>query len=146
MNRFAVFFAALFLMFLAVASPVFAEAGKYLIILQSGTDGDEGVARAIHALIYTEDLQAHGHEVVLLFDGAGIQWLAETTDGEVNELRPRFDALREAGLTQVICDFCATAFELKENLQKDNMPLVGDYKGHTSIAKYADEGFEIITL
>ncbi|MFH1724985.1 MAG: hypothetical protein ABII00_10240 [Elusimicrobiota bacterium] len=49
-------------------------APKFLIILQAGTEGHEGMARALHAILYAQELKKGGHEVALMFDGAGTGW------------------------------------------------------------------------
>lgn len=39
--------------------------------LQADTGSHEGLARALHALLYAEELLQGGYSVVLIFDGAG---------------------------------------------------------------------------
>ncbi len=72
--------AMLGLMIVAAASSVQAQAaGKYAIILQAGKESHEGMARAAHAFLYAKELKEHGHDVVLIFDGAGTEWAEELT-------------------------------------------------------------------
>lgn len=124
-----------------------AETGKYLVILQAGKETHEGTARAVHALLYSQELKAHGHEVVLVFDGAGTEWVEEwTRPDSTNKLTPQYQALMKQGIGEVICDFCASAFQVKENLQARNVTLTSEFEGHPSIAKWADQGYQIIIL
>lgn len=123
------------------------ESGKYLIILQSGKESHEGLARALHALLYTKELKEHGHDVVLVFDGAGTEWAEEWTNPQSqHKLAPMYRELRRQGLTMIICDFCAAAFDARKALKERNAPLVAEYEGHPSIAKWADKGFQIVIL
>ena len=123
------------------------DSRQFVIVLQAPRETQEGMARALHALLYAQELKEHGHEVVLVFDGAGTQWVNEWTNPESQDrLKPRYEALRRAGVTQVICDFCATAFEARNYLDYNLVPLTAEYQGHPSIAKYADEGYEILVL
>jgi hypothetical protein len=46
---------------------------KFAIILQAGKETHEGMARAVHALLYAAELKETGYEVVLIFDGAGTE-------------------------------------------------------------------------
>ena len=125
----------------------YAAKGKYLVILQAGRESHEGMARAVHALLYSKELKEHGHEVVLLFDGAGTEWIAEWSKPDsTDKLAPMYKELREAGITNVICDFCANAFQVKAELEGNKVPLTAEYKGHPSIAKWADKGYQIIVL
>jgi hypothetical protein len=121
--------------------------GSYLVILQAGKESHEGMARAVHALLYARELHEHGHRVVLLFDGAGTEWADEWTDPEsTNKLTPMYRELHELGITEIICDFCAGAFDVKERLSGRNITLTGEFNGHPSIAKWADRGYSIIVL
>ncbi len=125
----------------------FAESGKYLIILQAGKETHEGMARAVHALLYSKELREHGHEVVLVFDGAGTEWVSEWTNPQTDDkLKVVYEELRKSGVIQVICDFCATAFKVKENLKTQGQTLTSEYQGHPSIAKWADQGYQIVVI
>lgn len=125
----------------------FADGGKYLIILQAGKESHEGMARAVHALLYSKELKEHGHEVALVFDGAGTEWVEEWTNPEsTNKLKPMYEELRKSGITEIICDFCAGAFQNKEKLQERKTSLTAEYQGHPSIAKWADRGYQIVVL
>lgn len=123
------------------------DARQYVIVLQAARTTHEGMARAVHALLYARELREHGHTAVLLFDGAGTQWINEWVNpASQDRLKAQYEALRRAGVTEVICDFCATAFEARSNLDAGRIPLNSEYQGHASIAKYADEGYEIVVL
>ena len=121
--------------------------GKYAIILQAGKETHEGMARAVHALLYSMELKEHGHEVVLIFDGAGTVWVEEwTKEGSTNKLTPVYNKLRSTGVTEVICDYCAQAFEVKSALNERKRELTSGYEGHPSIAKWANKGFQLVIL
>ncbi len=137
----------LFVICLLLARPVFADSGKYLIILQAGKENHEGMARAVHALLYSKDLRGHGHEVALVFDGAGTEWVSEWTSPQSDhKLKTAYEELRKTGVIQVICDFCANAFQVKEKLKTQGQELTAEYQGHPSIAKYADQGYQLVIL
>ena len=124
-----------------------ANTGKYLIILQSGMETKEGSSRALHALLYAKELKEHHHDVVLIFDGAGVEWVYEWANANSkNKLTPLFQEVRKSAVTWVLCDTCATAFEVRKDLGVRDVPLVSEYEGHPSIAQWADQGYEIIVL
>ena len=130
-----------------LTQPVFAESGKYLVILQAGKESHEGMARAVHALLYSKELREHGHEVVLVFDGAGTEWVSEWTNPKSDDkLKTAYEELRKAGVVQVICDFCANAFQVKEKLKTQGQEFAAEYQGHPSIAKFADQGYQLVVL
>jgi hypothetical protein len=132
---------------LGIPIPSVQAAGKYAIILQAGKESHEGMARAVHAFLYAKELKEHGHEVVLIFDGAGTEWAEELSNPESpSKLKPMYEQLKQAGITEIICDFCAGAFAVKDRLSQRQLPLVAEYEGHPSIAKWVDDGYEILIL
>lgn len=121
--------------------------GKYLVILQAGKESHEGMARAVHALLYTRELHEHGHQVALLFDGAGTEWAEEWTNPDSsNKLTPMYRELHALGITEIVCDFCAGAFHVKEDLSGRSIPLTAEFNGHPSIARWADQGYLLVVL
>ncbi len=118
---------------------------KYLIILQAGTESHEGMARAVHALLYATELKEASYEVALVFDGAGTEWAKVLLDQE-NKLHPAYEKLEKMGVTQIICDFCSRAFHVREDLEKGKVPLVAEFEGHPSIVKWIKEGYIPIVL
>ncbi len=130
-----------------MAAPSSASAGQFALILQAGKKGHEGTSRALHAFLYAQELSEHGHEVVLIFDGAGTEWAAEFADPESqSKLKGMYQHLKESGVVEIVCDYCATAFKVKDKLTEHQAPLFSEYAGHPSIAKWADQGYQLIVL
>lgn len=126
--------------------PASAPKGKFLIILQAGTETHEGLARAVHALLYSAELLETGHDVVLLFDGAGTEWARALRDPK-HKLHARYKKLADLGVVEEVCDFCAGAFKVKDDLKKiGGVPFVGAYSGHPSLVKWIDAGYAAIVL
>jgi hypothetical protein len=120
---------------------------KFAIILQAGKESHEGMARAVHALLYSMELQESGHEVVLIVDGAGTEWAEELTDpNSTNKLKPMYDKFEATGVTTIACDYCAGAFGVKDKLESRQCPLVAEYEGHPSIAKWVKKGYQLVVL
>lgn len=143
-----VFVGAMGLAVAVLAGPASAQAaGKYAIILQAGKESHEGTARAVHALLYAQELHERGHEVVLIFDGAGTEWAEELTNPQSQSpLHASYEQLKQQGVVEIVCDFCAAAFAVKERLAERKAPLLAEYAGHPSIAKWVEAGYQIIVL
>lgn len=120
-------------------------APKYAVILQAGTDTHEGLARALHALLYSKELKEQGYEVVLIFDGAGTAW-AEAMSHPDHKLASMYRSLSDLGVTEIVCDFCSTAFQVKKALQEKGTNLVSEYSGHPSIVKWVKQGYQLVVL
>ena len=122
------------------------EKGSFAIILQAGTESHEGLARTVHALMYSKELAESGYEVVLIFDGAGTTWARELRKKD-NKLHSQYTEIARMGITEEICDFCAGAFKVKEALAGDkDAALIAAYNGHPSIVKWIEKGYRIIVL
>jgi len=120
---------------------------KFAIVLQAGKESHEGMARAFHAFLYAKEFSEKGYEVVLIFDGAGTEWVEELSDPDsASPLKSTYDDFRENGLLQVICDYCAASFNVKGELIKRNITLSSEYLGHPSIAHWVEEGYRLIIL
>lgn len=118
---------------------------QYLIVLQAGKEGHEGMARAYHALLYCKDFMDRGVRAKLIFDGAGTEWVPELMKPE-HKLHPLFKELQAKGSIDAICDACAGGFGAKDAAQKSSIPLRSEFHGHPSLGKYAAEGCSIIVI
>ncbi len=49
-------------------------------------------------------------------------------------------------LHAIVCDFCSTAFKVKDALAKEGAHFEGEYQGHPSIAKWVDQGYQLVVL
>ncbi len=112
-----------------------------LLVADTETHGDRG--RAANALTTVQEFAEAGDEATLIFDGAGTRWAAELAR-EDEALHPLFVRIRDnvAGA----CHYCAGAFHVREQLERDGMPLLGEHKGHPSVRRLVSDGFEIVTF
>jgi hypothetical protein len=122
------------------------QKAKYAIVLHAGAETNEGMARAVHALLYARELSEKGYDVALIFDGAGTGWAKELQKPE-NALHEHYLKVKELGLVEEICDYCAEAFNVKNDLlELQKKQLAGDYEGHPSLVRWIEKGYQIITL
>jgi len=139
----------LLLILLLISGVAFAgkePKGRYAIILQAGNETNEGMARAVHALLYATELAEKGYAVALIFDGAGTGWANELRKPE-NPLYKHYVRIKELAIVEEICDYCADSFDVKESLpEQQRKLLVGDYEGHPSLVKWVEKGYRIIVL
>ena len=86
--------------------------------------------------------------VRLVFDGAGTAWLARwrSADGASSRAGSLFAELAKQGLAYEVCDYCAGAFDLKEDLLEAGEALAGAYMDHPSVAARVAEGFAVWIL
>ena len=120
---------------------------SFAIVLQAGKETHEGMARAVHALLYATELEEKGYEVVLIFDGAGTEWAEELSNPDSqSKLLPAYESFKKTGVEEIICDFCAGAFGVKEELKGRQHSTASEYQGHPSIEKWISKGYQLIVL
>ena len=119
---------------------------KIAIILHAEPGSHDALGRALHALLYSQELHDEGHDVQLVFDGGGTKWIEEFKKPD-NKLAPMYENLKMTGVIAGVCDFCIEAFDGdKELVKSENLPLINEYNGHPSVAKLISDGYQVITL
>ncbi|CAM2825229.1 DsrE family protein [Paenibacillus sediminis] len=104
------------------------------------------IGRALHSLVYTQELHEAGHQVKLIFDGQGVLWISKFQDAS-HMANPLFNAVKKLGVIEA-CEHCASAFNVTESVKEAGVPLStdNDKAGHASVADLISEGWQIITL
>jgi hypothetical protein len=119
---------------------------KIAIILHAEPGTHDAMGRAVHALLYTQELSEAGHEVKLIFDGGGTKWVSELFKAD-HPLAPVFKAVKASGAIAGVCEYCVGAFGGdRGEVEKCGLPLISEYMGHPSIAALIGDGFQVITL
>jgi hypothetical protein len=115
---------------------------KFAVILHA-QPGDMG--RAVHGLLYTKDLKEAGHEVQLIFDGAGTTWIKEFEHPE-HKYHSLYKEVKAKGLIGGACEYCAKAFKVDGEISKAGIKFRNEYGGHPSTAQLVQQGYTLITL
>ncbi|MNJ56684.1 DsrE/DsrF-like family protein [compost metagenome] len=116
---------------------------KVAIILHA-TEAEKG--RAIHSLVYAQELHEAGHEVKLIFDGQGVLWINKFEEPS-HMMNPLFKAVKKLGVVEA-CGHCANSFNVTKEVEQANVSFSKDINAeeHTSIAVLVTNGWQIITL
>lgn len=115
---------------------------KFAVILHA-QPADMG--RAVHGLLYAKDLKEAGHEVQLIFDGAGTTWIKEFEHPE-HKYHGLYQEIKTKGLIGGACEYCAKAFKVDDAVTRAGIKFSNEYRGHPSIAKLVQQGYTPITL
>ena len=112
----------------------------------------------IHVLINAMELQEKGHEVALVIEGSatklvkllsggtGLESLEEGNPDMFRMLKELFHRVMDAGIISCVCQACAKQMNALEDVKKAGLPLCSELKGHPSMSRYIESGFEIITF
>src|ERR1700730_15867096 len=97
-------------------------ADKFLILVHAGP---QEPGRALHSLLYGQELHEAGYTVQIMFDGAGTTWVKEFKNPE-NKYNPLYNQVEKLGIIAGACEYCANAFGVVEDVKGAGVSLVGD--------------------
>jgi hypothetical protein len=115
---------------------------RLALVLFAGTDVP---CKLQHAFIFARDVAQRGGEARIIFEGNSPQWLLQFTDPE-NKMTRLFQQVQDQGLIAGVCKGCATMHDAVEAAEALGLPLMSDAFGHVSLAPWADDGYQILTL
>lgn len=115
---------------------------KFAILVHAGP---QELARALHGLLYAMDLHNAGHEVRVVFDGAGTTWVKAFENPE-NKYYDMYRSVKSLDLIAGVCEYCSNAFGVLEDVKKTGVRLSGEASGHPSLADLVAEGFTPLVL
>jgi len=115
---------------------------KFAVILHAQPDD---MPRALHALLYTKELNEAGHDVQLLFDGAGTTWIQEFEKPDF-QYHSIYQDIKRDNLIAGACAYCSDAFQARDAISIAGVQFKDQSNGHPSIAQLVQEGYSLITL
>ena len=95
---------------------------KYLLIVRD-VEPPQGRGKMAHTLTNALELNASGHDVKVLFEGQGVEWLRlfeQREDGFTKGYGQRFDQAHQAGVLAGACNFCSSIRLLISLLRKQS--------------------------
>jgi hypothetical protein len=119
-----------------------------VILSDPKAGGEEALGRVFNALVTAYDAKQRGHEVTVLFQGAGTRWsgLITSRDHPVNAL---YEQVKDkiAGVSSG----CADVFGARDSARDHGFALVGECavpgtSGLPSIASRLADGYAVVTF
>ena len=99
----------------------------------------------IHVLLNALDMKEKGYEGRIVIEGSATKLLPDL-DRPDNPLRKLWEKVKEAGLVDGVCKACSNKLGTLEAAKEQGLTLLDEMSGHPSMARYRDEGFEIISF
>lgn len=90
-----------------------------------------------------KEAAAAGDQTELVFDGAGVKWVPALRHPD-HDLHSIFEEVR--GFVAGACEFCANAFEVKEDVRDGDISLLSEFEGHPSLRQRIADGFQLVTF
>ncbi|WNQ09583.1 hypothetical protein MJA45_18335 [Paenibacillus aurantius] len=121
-----------------------AVAAKFVIIIQANS---HDVGKAVHGLLYGQELHEQGFEVDILFDGAGTEWPNELSKAN-HPFNGLYKQVVKSGIVKGGCQACSGFHDVENEIQEAGVPLVGHEEtgGHLPFAQYIKDGYFPIVL
>ena len=99
----------------------------------------------VHSLMNALDMKEKGYDVKLVIEGSATR-LVKDADGEKRPFTSLYEKAKNAGLIDCVCRACASKMESLESAKQQDLPLCDEMFGHPSMARYMDDGYEIIVV
>jgi hypothetical protein len=99
----------------------------------------------VHVLLNALDLDARGHDVKVVIEGSATRLIPElgVAGAPYADL---YAQVREKGLMDCVCKACAAKMNGLAAAEAQGLPLCGEMKGHPALARYIEDGYEVITF
>jgi hypothetical protein len=116
---------------------------KAAIVVLADTETHEALGRVVNALETVKEFKDNGEDVQLIFDGAGAKWVVELANPD-HKAHNLYAAVRDK--VSGVCEFCAAAFGVTDQVKACGAPLAGEFEGHPSFRTLLRQGYHVITF
>jgi len=99
----------------------------------------------IHVLLNALDMKEKGFDAKIVIEGSATKLLPDLAKID-NPLHNLWEKVKEAGLVDGVCKACSNKLGPLEAAKEQGLTLLDEMSGHPSMARYRDEGFEIISF
>jgi len=99
----------------------------------------------IHVLLNVLDMKEKGYEGKVVIEGAATKLLPELAK-ENNPMHKLWEKVKASGLVDGVCKACSNKTGTIEAAKDQGLTFLDEMTGHPSMARYRDDGFEVISF
>lgn len=99
----------------------------------------------IHVLLNALDMAARGHSVEIVLEGSATGLVPELAK-EGNPLSSLYQQAKQSNLIAGVCKACSSKMGTLEAVREEGLALLDDMNGHPGLARYLEEGYQVITF
>ena len=99
----------------------------------------------VHVLLNALDMKEKGYDVKVVIEGSATKVVNELNAGG-KPYSDLYREVREKGLIDCVCRACAAKMEALQGVEAQGLPTCAEMKGHPGLAKYLEQGYEVITF
>lgn len=99
----------------------------------------------IHVLLNGLHLKQNGEEVKIVIEGSATKLIPELSK-EGNPMFQLYQQAKEQNLIDGVCRACSAKMKVASVVEKEGLPFLDEMSGHPSMARYLNNGYEIISF
>ncbi len=99
----------------------------------------------VHVLLNSLDLHAKGMGGKIILEGDAVALVPEMikTDHFLNKL---YIKVKQENLFIGACKACSTKLKVRDAIEAEEIPLIGEMMGHPAMSEYIEQGYTILTF
>ena len=98
-----------------------------------------------HALLNTLDMKEKGYDIELVIEGTATQQIKDLSDSS-KPFANLYARVKELNLVDCVCRACSNKTGTLAEAEAQELPICDDMSGHPAMAKYLEDGYQVITL
>jgi hypothetical protein len=99
----------------------------------------------IHVILNALDMNEKGHSVKVIVEGSATK-LANQFENKDNPFFSKYQELKNSGLIDCFCKACSNKMGSLNEVEKLGFSMCPELLGHPNMAKYIEQGYDIITF
>jgi hypothetical protein len=99
----------------------------------------------VHVLLNAIDMNEKGYQVKIVVEGSATKLVPELARKD-NPMYRLYEKAKGLDLIDGACKACSNKMGTLEAIKSEGLRLLDDMSGHPGMARYQEEGFEIITF
>jgi len=96
-----------------------------------------------HALLNLLDMRDRGYDAKLIIEGTATKQVVELLDKR-RPFADLYEKAKEEGLIDCVCQACSSNTGSLESAREQGLPLCKEMNGHPSVAKYIENGYQVL--
>ncbi len=99
----------------------------------------------IHVLLNALDMKERGYHAQIVVEGSATKLTPALAKAD-HPLHALWEKVKQAGLVGGVCEACSRKMGTLDAASEQGLTALNEMNGHPSMARYRDDGYEILTF
>ena len=99
----------------------------------------------VHVLLNSLDLNEKGIGGKIILEGDAVTLIEKMVKSD-NPLNKLYNKVKAQNLFIGACKACSIKLKMKDIMESEGIPLIGDMMGHPAMSEYIEQGYQILTF